>query len=241
MADLIKFGDKKFSNEDNAIFEEMMEPERSDDIDKTGGTGGETVEAGKDNLIHFPKKTWPPINWDVIEAIRQKEYPRIPEKVLAIIRDMLETPGDKPSFEFNDFGDEDYPPNPLPLRPVQGDAVWIIDLLDRYGGEVCYGKQRCVVRRTKKKPALFLVEAISRTTRDALTDQAGLGPLFEHYLESQSWTIWGKEVTPKLMALIVNNRQDEDRIYLGWFDRKTAWVIFRRMNDISIARVLGLE
>jgi hypothetical protein len=42
------------------------------------------------------------------------------------------------------------------------------------------------------------------------------------------------------MVLIISHRQDEDRIYLGTLDRKTAWVLFRRMKDISIEKVLGL-
>lgn len=241
MADIIEFDGKKFDDEDDAILEEMLKPERKGDIDDTEGAVDHPIEPEKDNLIHLPKKTWPPIDWDEVDAIRQAEYPRIPQKVLAIIYDTFENPGDQSYFEFHDLGGEDYPPNPVPLRPVQGDAIWMMDLLDRYGGEVRCGKQRCVVKRTKKKPALFLIQPISRMTRDALTDQAGVGPLFEHFLQSKSWTIWGKEVAPKLMALIVNNRLDEDRIYLGWFDRKTAWVIFRRMKDISIERVLMLE
>jgi hypothetical protein len=42
------------------------------------------------------------------------------------------------------------------------------------------------------------------------------------------------------MALIISHRQDDDRVYLGFFDRKTAWVIFKRMKNISIEGVLGL-
>ena len=237
MADVIKFHEINHIDEGDAILEDLMRPEHPNDIDE-GETNG---EAEKNNLIHLPKKSWPPIDWDEVESIRQKEYPRVPKKVVVIIKKIFKEPGDDCYFDMQNFEGEPYPPDPIPLRPIFGDAVWMIDLLDRFGGEVRRGKQRCIIKRKKKKPALFLIQPISRTTRDALTNKEGLGSFFEHYLESKSWTIWGKEVTPQLMAMIINNRSDEDRIYLGWFDRKTAWVLFRRMKDISIEAVLMLE
>jgi hypothetical protein len=82
-------------------------------------------------------------------------------------------------FEVQDF-EGDYPPDPIPLAPIQGDALWILDLLDRYGGEVRSGNQQCIVKRKKKRPALFLVQPISRSTREALFDV--LGTEFEHFL-----------------------------------------------------------
>ena len=113
-----------------------------------------------------------------------------------------------------------------------------MDLLDRFGGEIRSGERQCVVKRKKRRPAVFPVQSIGMTTREALVDI--MGSLFEHYLESKSWVICGEEVTNKLMALTVTNRQDEDRVYVGWFDHKTAWVLFRRMKDVSIEKVLGL-
>ena len=237
MADVIKFEDKKSDDDDDAILESLLEPEGSDDIGK-GDTGGGPE---KDNLIHMPSKSWPPIDWDEIEAIRKAEYPRIPKKALAIIRKMFENPRDDCYFDIQNFEGEGYPPDPVPIRPILGDAIWIMDLLDRFGGEIRWGNHQCIVKRKKKKAALFLIQPISRITRDALIEEAGIGSMFEHFLQSKSWTIWAKEITDKMMILIINNRQNEDRIYVGWFDRRTAWVIFRRMNDLSIERVLGLE
>lgn len=239
MADIIKFEDRKLDERDKLLEELLENYEKSkcpDGVDEQNLSLDKVVVA-EDNLIHLPKKSWPQIDWNEVENIRKAEYSRIPQKALSIIRKIFENPGDDGYFDFPDSKDE-YPPDPVPIRPVMGDAVWMMDLLDRFGGEIRYRDQKCVVKRKKRRPAVFLIHPIGLTMREALVDT--IGPLFEHYLESKKWVIWGKEVTDKLMTLIVSNRQDEDRIYVGWFDHKTAWVIFRRMKDISIERVLGL-
>jgi hypothetical protein len=235
MADIIKFDNKKLDDDDELLRELLEEAEKPGNVEERAGN--EKVETVKDNVSHLPKKLWPEIDWDEVESIRMAEYPRIPKKALAIIRMIFENPRDDSYFDFPDSGDA-YPPDPVPIRPVLGDAIWIMDLLDRFGGEIRYGDREYVVKRKKKRPAIFLLQPISQITRDALSDS--MGHFFEHYLESKKWVIWGKEITDRLMALIVTNRQDEDRIYLGWFDRQTAWVLFRRMKDISIETVLGL-
>ncbi len=236
-----KMGDViDFDGKDNAILEELMEPERSDAID-AGGNSVETIKAKKDNVVPLHSKSWPPIDWEKIEAIRKAEYPRLSKKAVGIIKRIFENPGDDCYFDMQNFEGEAYPPDPVPIRPILGDAVWMMDLLDRFGGEVRCNIRRCIVKRTKKKPALFIVQPISRIMRDALIDQAGVGPLFEHFLQSKWWTVIGKEATEKLMVLIISNRQDEERIYSGFFDHKTAKVLFRRMEDIAVEKVLGLD
>jgi hypothetical protein len=239
MGDIVEFGDKKFDVDDN--IDELLEDLLKEAENAGNSDNGKTDELGtageKDNLIHLPKKSWPPVDWGEAESIRKAEYSRIPKKVLSIIRKIFENPGDDGYFDFPDSGDA-YPPNPIPIRPVLGDAVWMMDLLDRLGGEIRYGDRKCVIKRKKKRPPVFLIQPISLTTREALADS--MRSLFEHYLESKMWVVWGKEVTDKMMFLIITNRQDEDRVYFGTFDFKTAWVLFRRMKDISIEKVLGL-
>lgn len=237
MGDIIEFGDKKLDDDIDKLLEDLLKEAENSGKSDDGKTDEPGTAGEKDNLIHIPKKSWPPIDWDEVEAIRKGEYPRIPKKAVTVIQKMFADPGADTYFEIQDFEDS-YPPDPIPLTPTQGDACWIIDLLDRYGGEVRYGNQQSIVKRKKKKPALFLVQPISLSVREALVDT--IGPLFEHFVQSKSWTVIGKEVTDKMMVLIVTNRQDEDRIYVGFFDRKTAWVIFKRMKNISIERVLRL-
>jgi hypothetical protein len=197
--------------------------------------GDKRTEATMNNVVPLKKKFKKSVDWDEVEAIRNSEYPRIPKKVIAIIRMIFEGK-DGYLDVFQDGGD--YPPDPIPVAPVQGDALWIMDLLDRYGGEVRFGNKQCVIRRKKKRPALFKVQRISLSTREALIEV--LGHEFEHFLQSKSWTIIGKEATVKLMVLIITHRQDEDRIYLGLCDRQTASVLFRRMKSLSIESVLGI-
>jgi hypothetical protein len=237
MGDIVEFGDKKLDDDIDELLEDLLKKAENTGNSDDGKTDEPETAGEKDNLIHLQKKSWPPIDWHEVEAIRKTEYPRIPKKAVTVIQKMFADPGTDTYFEIQDFEDS-YPPDPIPLTPTHGDACWMIDLLDRFGGEVRYGNQPCIVKRKKKKPALFLVQPISLSTREALVNVMGLE--FEHFLQSKSWTVIGKEVTDKLMVLIVTNRQDEDRIYVGFFDRKTAWVLFRRMDNISIERVLGL-
>jgi len=237
MGDIINFHDKKIDDDEllDGIFEK--EAENSGNID-AGAAGSEKMEAEKDNVVSLHTKSWPEIDWEDVESIRRAEYARVPKKAVAVIRKMFENPSDDAYFEIDDFEGGDYPPDPISIKPVLGDAVWIIDLLHRYGGGVHCGDQQCVVKRKRKQPALLLVQPISRSTREALINVMGVE--FEHFLQSKSWVIWGKEITDKMMVMIITNRLDEDRIYLGIFDRKTAWVFMRRMENISISRVLGL-
>jgi hypothetical protein len=191
MADIIEFEGKK----DEKDFEDFLTTVLEGATGNAGdndmhGASSEKVETGKDNLIHLPKESWPQIDWQEIEAIRKAEYPRIPKKALAIIQLMFENPGDDSYFDIQDFEDG-YPPDPVPIRPTAGDAVWLMDLLDRFGGEVRFGNRKCVIKRKKRRPAVFLIQPISLTMREALVDS--IGPLFEHYLASKSWVIWGKK------------------------------------------------
>lgn len=72
MADVIKFNDKKFEDEGDAILEDLLRPERSGDVEEgeTGETGGKEE---KGNLIHLPKTPWPPIDWEEVEKIMKEE------------------------------------------------------------------------------------------------------------------------------------------------------------------------
>jgi hypothetical protein len=179
------------------------------------------------------------IDWLRVEAIRQAEYPRIPKKVVALFRKMFEGPKNADSyFEIHAFN-VDYPPDKIQIAPVQGDAIWLLDLLDRFGGELRDGNQTCLIKRKKKRPALFILRPISPGTYEALT--AIIGPEYEHYLQSSTWKILGREVTTKLMFFLITSRMDEEQAYLGIFDRQTAFVLFERMETgISVENVLGL-
>jgi hypothetical protein len=179
------------------------------------------------------------IDWDRVEMIREAEYPRIPKKIVAMIRKMFEGPKNADSYFEIHALNLDYPPDPIPVAPVQGDALWLIDLLDRFGGVLQSEKQTCMIKRKKKRPALFILLPISPGTHEAV--RAVIGPEYEHFLRSSKWTILGREVTPKLMFFLITSRVNEGQAYLGIFDRQTAFVLFERMETgISVENVLGL-
>lgn len=191
-------------------------------------------------VIPFPKMHQNVnIDWDRVDSIRKAGYPKVPKKAITLIRKMFENPtGNESYFEIHDFG-EGYPFDPISLAPVQGDALWLLDLLDRYGGEISYGPQTCLIKRKKKKPALFLIQKISAELLEAV--HAAIGPEYEHFLQTSRWVVLGREVNEKLMIFVIRNREDEALVYLGVFDRKTAFVLFARMESgRSVEEVLDL-
>jgi hypothetical protein len=198
------------------------------------------MELIMDNVIPLHKHVSKPvIDWEKVEAIRAGEYPKIPKSLLATIRGMFENPGGSDVLlEIDDF-DDGYPPDPIGLAPLQGDAIWIMDLLDRYGGSLRNGKKHCVIRRRKKRPALYIVQPITPGTRQALHDV--IGPYYEHFVQSKNWDVLGRDVTDKLMVFLITSREDEDKVYMGLFDRKTALILFQRLESgRSVDDVLGL-
>jgi len=150
-------------------------------------------------VVEFPRpRTLPPLDWERLEVERQKRFPKVPRTALKILKKVIQAEG-RPFKDGSDliltFDIPDdcyqYPPLPVRLTSRKSDILWVLDLLDRFGGELAYGKPHCHIRRKKKRLPVFAVEKVSRGTALAL------GPVYhhpyEHYVKSGEWLILGKD------------------------------------------------
>jgi hypothetical protein len=188
-------------------------------------------------VVPFPiRPPSPKIDWHKVEGARRKHYPRVPKKAVAVLtRIMAFKPtgllADENSgyIVIHDTGDG-YPPDPMDIIPRTSDMVWLLDLLDRYGGELTHGKSRCMVRRSKKRHPVFLVQSISEGTAEGLN--LAFGSFYEHFIQSSRWQMLGKELPEvNLMALLIRFTTDGAGKYLVLLDRRTAFVFFDRLED----------
>jgi hypothetical protein len=200
-----------------------------------------------DKIVPFPVKPPPPkIDWDKVEATRKKHCPRVPKKAVAILKRIMAlkpsgllTEDTSGTIVIHDAG-EGYPPDPLDVAPRTSDMVWLLDLLDRFGGELVYIKSRCLVRRSKKRYPVFLVLGISKQTAEGLN--LAFGSFYEYFIQSGGWELLGK-VLPEvdLMAVLIRSVDKAGGKYLALLDRRTAFVFFERLKEgLAVEALLSL-
>lgn len=188
-------------------------------------------------VVDFPRpRTLPPLDWEKLEMESRERYPKMPKTALKILKKIVQAQGvpskdgGEPVLIF-DIPDEcyEYPPIPVCFTPRRSEILWVIDLLDRFGGEVAYGKLRCCIRRNKKRLPVFIVKEVSLGTAQALG--AVYKHQYEHYFKSDQWMILGKEFPElDLMGLIIKKEEGMLR-YIGFFDRGTAKIIYSRLGE----------
>jgi hypothetical protein len=194
-----------------------------------------------------PKKTRPPLDWGKLELERQERFPKVPRIALKILKKVIQAEGRPPKdgndpvliFYMPDDYDE-YPPIQVCFTSRRSEIIWVLDLLDRFGGELAYGKQRCHIRRKKKRLPVFVVKEVSGGTAQALN--AVYQPQYEHYFKSNKWMILGKDIPEMdLIGLIIRKEESLVR-YIGFLDRGTAEILFSRMGEgVSPEVALMLE
>lgn len=195
----------------------------------------------KAKVIPFPSpRKVREIDWEAVETARASKYRRIPKKMLAIIRKIFEAK--QKSAEWHIIVHEAgtlYTPNPIPMFPSTRGIVWMLDLLDRFGGDVSFGRLTCTVRRKEKRKPVFLITEISESLYWAICD--AVGGEFEHFLQTASWQMIGKELPDvDLMAVLVLSRQDDGKRFLGLFDRGTILSLFGLLgHGLTVEQLLS--
>jgi hypothetical protein len=183
-----------------------------------------------------PKKTLPPLDWEWLEVDRQERFPKVPRTAIKILKKVIQAEG-RPFKDGSDLilifdiPDDcyEYPPIPACFTPRRSEIIWVLDLLDRFGGELAYGKLRCHIRRRKKRLPVFVVKEVSDGTAQALN--AVYHHLYEHYFKSNKWMILGKEFPElDLIGLIIKKEESMVR-FIGFLDRRTADILFSRMGE----------
>ena len=183
-----------------------------------------------------PKKTLPPLDWERLEVERQERFPKVPRTALKILKKIIQAKG-MPSKDGSDpilifdIPDDcyEYPPIPVYFTPRESDILWVLDLLDRFGGELAYGKLKCHIRRRKKRLPVLVVKEVSEGTAQALN--AVYHHQYEHYVKSSKWLILGKDF-PELDLIGIIIRKEESLVrYIGFLDRRTADILFSRMAE----------
>src|SRR5512136_270632 len=113
-------------------------------------------------IIPFPAQVKPsPIDWKELEVVRELQFPKIHKKALVIIQRIWEEKGTEESYFLIHDTSDGYPPDPITITPCKNDVVWVLDLLDRFGGELCHGSLKCTIRRSRKRPPLFFIQKIT--------------------------------------------------------------------------------
>jgi hypothetical protein len=183
-----------------------------------------------------PKRTRPPLDWGKLELERQERFPKVPRTALKILKKVILAEG-RPSEDGSDLHltfdipDDcyEYPPLPVQFTPRISDIIWVLDLLDRFGGELAYGKLRCHIRRRKKRLPVFVVKEVSEGTAKSI------GGVYQHqyelYFKSNKWMILGKDFPElDLIGLIIKKEESIVR-HIGFIDRGTADILFSRMAE----------
>ncbi len=202
------------------------------------------------NVIPFPvpkRKTTPAsIDWEQIERLRQRQYPQIPVEALEIIRHIreIEIGIRKRAFWSLDINYEPgfYPPEFIESSLNQSDIVWILDLLDRFGGELVCGEKICQISRLQPTRPVCWVNAVDPRTFLGMEFNSELP--FEHYFEARDYyRIFGKNLPDShLIMFIIWFLNDENRRYFGIIDSTTFIILLDRIKEgTSIDRVFMLN
>jgi hypothetical protein len=184
----------------------------------------------------------PEIDWDEVEGIRTLTYPKIPKKALKILRKLVELRPGLPApdcyIHIDDAGGG-YPPDPIPVYRSRSCVIWVLDLLDRFGGEMTFGSLTCNVRRKKKRLPVFTIQEITEGKFNALSNT--FGNEFEHFVQSSTWQMLGKRIEEfDLLVVLIRQRKDDPLRFLGFMDRMTFRLLVDRMGeDFSIEKLLS--
>ena len=188
-------------------------------------------------VVDFPRpKTLPPLDWGRLEVERQDRFPKVPRTALKVLKKIIQAKG-MPSKDGSDpilifdIPDDcyEYPPIPVRFSSRRSEILWLLDLLDQFGGELAYGKLKCHIRRRKKRLPVFVVKEVSDGAAQALN--AVYHHQYEHYVKSSEWLILGKDIPEMdLMGLIIRKEESLVR-YIGFLDRRTADILFSRMAE----------
>jgi hypothetical protein len=194
-------------------------------------------EAGPQaKVISFPVYQPPAIDWDEIGTLRKRRYPDLPAQTIDVIRAfMTSTPRCKEirsrDYYFNiEFYTADcYPPDPIPMIPGKACSVWMMDLLDRFGGVIAYGSMRAAIKRKKIRYPVFQVERISNAQFVGLNDC--IEP-YDSFLKTRRWKIVSKALKPhNLVLLFARDLADDHRMFKAIFDTDTFAIVRERILE----------
>ncbi|MDX9788812.1 MAG: hypothetical protein RBT11_18690 [Desulfobacterales bacterium] len=201
------------------------------------------------NVVNFPKpKRSKPrlVDWARIEALRQQQYAQIPAKAVAIIRRIHQIEyGCEERTEWNveiNFEPGPYPPETIESSLKQTDIIWVLDLLDRFGGELICGEEFCTICRPQIRLPAFWIKRVDPEI--LLGMDANSAFLFDHYFEARNyWRILGKKL-PDSDLIMINIRflADDGRRYIGFADSRTFSLLLDRIEEgTSIEKALQLD
>lgn len=190
-------------------------------------------------IIHFPMPTRSeptPVDWDRIEAQRKQQYPQIPAEAVEITKRIhqieygLEEKVEW-SLEFNVKPDAAYPPEIIESSLKQTDIIWLLDLLDRFGGEVVCGDKICKVPRPQTRLPVFWLNQVDPLIFQGI--EANSEFLCEHYFEAKNyWRILGKNLPDSnLVMIMIRFLDDEARRYIGLIDSATFFLLLDRIGE----------
>ena len=202
-----------------------------------------------EKIINFPlsKRREPtPVNWDRIENLRQQQYPDVPAQAIEIIRGIreIQTGVRQESdwgLEFN-FEHAFYPPENIESSLIEADIVWVLDLLDRFGGELFCGDLFCTISRDEPRLPVYWISRLDQ--KSYLGIHANSVFLYEHFMESaNNWRIFGKKLADStLIMAIVWFLNEGDRRYLGLIDETTFSIFLDRIKKgVPIKKVLLID
>jgi len=202
-----------------------------------------------EKIINFPlsKRREPtPVNWDRIENLRQQQYPDVPAQAIEIIRGIreIQTGHRQESdwgLEFN-FEHAFYPPENIESSLIEADIVWVLDLLDRFGGELFCGDLFCTISSDEPRLPVYWISRLDQKSYLGIHSNSEF--LYEHYMESKNnWRIFGKKLADStLIMAIVWFLNEGDRRYLGLIDETTFLIFLDRIQGgVPIKKVLLID
>ena len=185
--------------------------------------------------IPFPRppQKIPDIDWSEIRLLRELRYPKIPKKVLAMLQKIFDKKRSaaltEASYVKLDHNEPGYPPDPLPVSRTKHHVLWLMELLDRFGGEISDGKTTCMVRRKVKRHPVFLVQEISGDTKSAISKT--LSNEYEHFYQNSKWRVYGRELPETDLAAFFAQGLEVERYFVCWFDHETASSVLNRLGE----------
>ena len=195
-------------------------------------SGSQASDSDGAVVIPFPHYTVPHIDWDEIETIRKEWYPDLPADIIDVLKPMMaSTPDNTDHYEFQFSTDSDdlYPPDPVPLIPGKACVIWMMDLMDRYGGVVTYSGLSCAVEREDIKHPVYLVQPISRQQFSGINDCL---KEYEFMTENTYWRVFSKYLSEyQLIILFAEDLMDSDRIFQVMLDMNTFTILQARLQE----------
>lgn len=185
-------------------------------------------------LLPFPDPSEgkPDIDWVEVEHVRKRRYPKISKKALAVLRSIVDAQ-DLPFWPrmylkicHPHLGNS---PDPVLVWRRKSDVLWVLDLLDRFGGELSDGKSTCRVRRPIQRFPVFLVQEVSEEMKSSFNQAVGCE--YERFYQSDRWRVYGKDFPETRLSVFVVEGLQNDRYFLGWFDRDTALLMLDRLRE----------